>query len=376
MQTGCSNSFDCVVNSTVAKECYERNNFREDTFFCDCSSWYGWVGENCDKPTSTVYYLRFIFFVLAFWSLFNLVTLFRTLFFFLKYNFDRKTAREANPIFYVIILEIMATLGFFLVRFLDAPSHFDSTLFTISADADRVAQGADVEVKNVAVASALFLVLSILLHFFASTVIILSWLQVFNNMSKIFQPDNETISEKTIQRLIIGTIVLFTLIYIILSSIRAVRVGSFLLIPTGAILLCIAYTVGYLRFRLKMNQFLNGSLGEKQKGAVRIVKRSCLINAFCLIMLMLSASVALNGLGAHLEVLKIGSFNYFLLFLDTAFAMGMLSITYTSYYVCNVNRRLIQRKLTANITWIPLLPYCLSSSRARSLTDIGILEAK
>lgn len=378
MSFQCEESSDCVANSTITKQCYEENNFRSDILFCDCSSWYGWSGENCDVATSTIYFSRFSFFVLASWSLFNILTLSKTLYLFFKYSFDVKKVLSSNYILYVIIFDLLSSCSIFLLKVLEAPATFDSTRFAVSEDPDIISRGADIEIRNVSDLTTGLLILGVLLHVFASTVIILSWLQVFNSMSKIINPGDELISEKTIQRIIISIITAFTVTFVLMSSIRAARNGVFFLVPTACVLLAISYLVGYFRFRHKMNFFLSGNLGTGEKKALEVVKRSCQVKVVCLISLLVAVSIGNSGLEAHLKVLKIGSFNYFLFFIDIAFAFGTFSITHTSYYVYKINKRLINRKTNFEDSWVPL-PFtssCASTSTAMKHTSKNLKTPK
>lgn len=361
MEQNCEVSFDCLANSTVAKQCYEENDFREETFFCDCSSWYGWTGENCDIPTSTVYYSRLVICFFTVWGLFNIITLFKSLYLYLKYVYDVKTPRNFNSIFYVLLFESVASFLLLLVRLLQLPSFFDSTLFVVSSDSEENILGPDVQIKSYSGGTGLFLFLGIIFHGFASTVIVLSWLRVFNTISRMIEPDYELVSEKIMQRLIIGSLLAFYIIFIILLSVEDLRIGSFFLSPIGAIFLIAFNVTGYVKFRNKMNSFLEGNLGYSEKRALMIVKRSCQINVVCLTAVFANFSIAVVGLDVHDRVLKIGSFNYFLIFIDIAFLFGMISISYTSFYVHNVNRNLLKKKGIRGVTWIPFASLCLYS---------------
>lgn len=59
----CTTNEDCASDG-IARDCYIDVPWGEDFVekgqdsFCDCSKRFGFVGEKCDIPTSTTYYLQ------------------------------------------------------------------------------------------------------------------------------------------------------------------------------------------------------------------------------------------------------------------------------------------------------------------------------
>lgn len=53
----CRSDVDCSVDNAI-KKCYEKTDYNEDVFFCECDVWYGWIGKSCDEETITVYFSR------------------------------------------------------------------------------------------------------------------------------------------------------------------------------------------------------------------------------------------------------------------------------------------------------------------------------
>lgn len=69
---------NCSVDGVV-RACYVVDDEGEEETLCDCSTWYGWVGETCDEPTSTVYYLRVASSFFLLWEVLLLLWLILTL---------------------------------------------------------------------------------------------------------------------------------------------------------------------------------------------------------------------------------------------------------------------------------------------------------
>lgn len=102
MNNVCKDSSECAFGD-VLQECYEFNDFRPgEEFFCDCSSWLGWGGENCTTPTATIYYLRISSIILTFPVLFIICVSFKTLVLAYKHKLKKNISlRNMNPIFWV-----------------------------------------------------------------------------------------------------------------------------------------------------------------------------------------------------------------------------------------------------------------------------------
>lgn len=55
----CESDANCV-DGDIIKVCYENNAFAEESNFCDCSNWFGWVGSDCNEVSSTLIYSRIL----------------------------------------------------------------------------------------------------------------------------------------------------------------------------------------------------------------------------------------------------------------------------------------------------------------------------
>lgn len=75
----CASTVDCVTQN-AAKECYTDVFFTDDSSFCGCSNFYGWVGEDCDQASSQLIYARMSSSLLCLWAVLVFVLTMQKLF--------------------------------------------------------------------------------------------------------------------------------------------------------------------------------------------------------------------------------------------------------------------------------------------------------
>ena len=64
----CSTTSDCIKDG-IFMECYDSVPWKKNaTDFCECSSWYGFVGEKCDETSVQVVYLRSSLIITIIWT--------------------------------------------------------------------------------------------------------------------------------------------------------------------------------------------------------------------------------------------------------------------------------------------------------------------
>lgn len=322
----CVDAFDCS-NTTLVMECYESNNFRDDTFFCDCSNWFGWIGPNCDEPSSTLAYLKVQFGVFTFWHLINISILGRVMFIYLKFSF--KTFNDINPIFYVALFEILATICFLLYELLQVPSFYDSDFYETQNSKSLVFSSTGIERKYSTVTDV-FKLFGGIFQGFSALQIVFSWLAVLEQFNRTFAFQSY-ISEKQLKKIFLSIGVVVILFFIILVSINAVDEGT-LAFTIAALILTIAYIVGYCRFRSRMKDVFDFTDGTQEARSINLVKKSAKINTLCFTMVLILTLIYYVGSVKHLEIMKIGGFNYFFVIIDLSFVFAIYQISYTAYY--------------------------------------------
>ena len=84
----CNETKDCKEGN-VLKECYFEVPWSEDSNFCNCSSWYGFVGDDCDIPSPQVWYIRFTLLFIVTWATILLIFLGKDIILYLRFKFPR-----------------------------------------------------------------------------------------------------------------------------------------------------------------------------------------------------------------------------------------------------------------------------------------------
>lgn len=136
----CTDAKNCS-SSGVFRECYKENNFRDDIFFCECSNWHGWVGENCNTPSATTYFFGFSFFFFLSWTLFNIFTLSNVLYIFV--NGNKVRGRDTNPAFFVALLAFIGSLCLLIRFMIRSQAFYDPTFFEIAEGDSLIFSGSN-----------------------------------------------------------------------------------------------------------------------------------------------------------------------------------------------------------------------------------------
>ena len=90
--TPCNTTNDCLqADPNTVKHCYRTPLFSKNQFFCGCSSYFGWIGENCNEVSTFLLYQRIVFGIFIFWCSAVLILLLRTIFLNLLYDLWSKT---------------------------------------------------------------------------------------------------------------------------------------------------------------------------------------------------------------------------------------------------------------------------------------------
>lgn len=363
----CESAFDCSNNS-LFRECYQENNFRDELDFCDCSSWFGWKGDFCNERGPTVYFRGVIALFLIFWNIFNFTTLGNTLrnhtkHILLKNQFKIKSI---NPVFYVMLLSLTATTLFIYVDTVRLLTAIDSTYFELAESTSLFSDDLLLEIvqksNNIYFA---IVVLSITLQGIAFMVISLSWLDVLRQFNELFDL-NFCVSESKLQKMIGGTIILFSVSFLLTILLRAYTEFSAMFL-LGAILLSVSYAIAYHRFKSSFKLMQFNQANSATKSALKLVRRSFQVTTVCFFGICVSNLVYLYGLFNFKEVLVIGGFNYFMIFDLAGTFFGYYALSYMSYYSFKVTSNLAGNGV--KITWFPT---CRGyQKRRRSLSQLN-----
>lgn len=342
----CIDAINCS-SSGVLQECYEENNFEDDMFFCDCSNWFGWVGENCDVPTATVYYFGVSYFFFLLWTFFNIATLGRVLLLFIQTK--NVKGRDTNPVFFVALLAFLGSVCLLSRFFIRSKGIFDSTYFEVLDSSSLIFSSTSVQRRFVSV-DTLFFAGGWVIQGLACLQMIVSWLDIFQQIDQVF-PLHRTISDRSL-KIIISSIMIFVcfvfLVFTALNAVVEIMIGYALL----SIILAVSFLVGYWRFKNGLNELVQGNLGTQEKIAINLVRTAFRVNGISFSVIAICTLIYYYGITNYLRILKIGGFNYFFVVLDIALFFGYSTATYASYYSFTVALRII--KTSSDMTWCPL----------------------
>lgn len=350
----CETAADCG-NSTPFKECYQENIFTNETDFCECSTWYGWVGQNCDEPGPTIHFRRIMSILFVTWTAFNFITLSNTCLQYYKHNVDKKSnLTNLNPIFYVTCAGILAEI--FLLS-----GEILSLLLSLEPTNVELVERKTIESKF---RNSYFVVIT-LGSFFqgcACILIVLSWLDVLKSLQNVFDT-SFCMSEKRLTTLITWSGVIVTTITLI-SLIFDLALVVNIMFLVGSLFISLSYSFAYLKFTKTLQTFaLKNNSSEGQKNALNLVKNSFLVTTVCFTGFFITTVIFIYGSFASKKLTPIGGFNYFIVDAYLIFAFLYLNITYTSYYCYKVNANLAKKQ--REMTWVP---FCSGLKQIRGFT--------
>lgn len=72
LNQSCQITSECTEETqgsfNIVKQCYQEPLWSKDSFFCECSSWFGFTGKACNLPTPFLWYRRVAEPVLLSWA--------------------------------------------------------------------------------------------------------------------------------------------------------------------------------------------------------------------------------------------------------------------------------------------------------------------
>lgn len=330
----CNTSFDCD-NDGIARLCYESSNFREETSFCDCTNFYGWTGSNCDMAGSNIIYSRISLLLYILFNPYVIYYTFTVLYLFLRAHLSSENRKAINPVFYVLIFDLLAGILFFIQVLLRVRPLVDSTAFETYVQESYIIEGF-IEVGGVnARGATLVLSLSFMFLTLCGVVIIMSWLDVILNITKIF-PQDEFWSEKKLRRFVIVFVFISLFIFLTLSIARLqVEVNAAL--ATQVFILAFANVIGYFCFITKLTR-----LKKKYNiiDSLSLIKSSFRTNMICLTLMFVTAALYAIFSFEYEKNFEIGKINPLFVVADIGGLSGLFMIWSISKYSNKVRLKL------------------------------------
>lgn len=336
----CTSSNFCSEDG-IPRICYEASDFRNDVNFCDCSFWYGWTGKNCDQVGSSLVYLRVSTFIIITIFMVLLVLSTKTVIDYTKKGILVKNRPKINTAFYLAILSVITALFVISTSCNKLVFLFDSTQFKqIKQKSILFEENEDVVGKGDRISGYfLFSFQSI-----GSLLLVSSWMEVLNTVKYILILPKSKIDENIIFRAICIFGVLSVVFTIILSCFELFYEIIFIFF-IGLLILLIAHIVGYRNFRRmskKLEELNISSLTE----AKQFIKKTS-INVIISLTFGIISSMILLFLSVDVlskEKIKVGGFNYLLVFSDFVFIAG-ISLSFLNW---NYSNEILKRVLKTN----------------------------
>lgn len=330
MERECEDSFDCLDNATAVRFCYENAVFSDETFFCDCSNWFGWKGLNCDETTPVLYLNRISSFLIVIWCVLLVIATGRTLF----YNFlleSNPTGVDPVQFTGVFILFASVTLAISQIITLNAlfnPDAFEVVDYTTAI----VEYGADVTRKG-DIFSAISLSFSSMFFIYSCLTVMLSWNRVISKTARFTsQAWQQKVKNGTSILKILGLIT--TAILVILCALEL-----YLALIFYTFILSILLAVGYLtigRLFVKTVLGVDTPKNEYVKLILKLVLQSYRIYSIILVLNSISLLLFAVTLINYAENQVIGGFNYSLFFRELSTVLVLILLTHISWYVNSV----------------------------------------
>lgn len=337
----CKTAADCG-NTTPFKDCYEENYYRNETNFCECARDYGWIGENCDEPGPTLYFMRIFTFMFLLWTTFNVLTFCNSLFLLIQHERKNRTKiLNMNPIFYVMCHGVLAQTCFVVGEVLSLITAFNSDTVILNGSSLGTRNGG-------------YYVIAITLGVFfqacACLVIVNSWLDVLRSVQKVFNT-SFFMSELRLKRIFMrsSVVIVSVILTSILLNLVFVAIAMFLV---GWLLIAVSYFVAYVKFRNTLRRFHMASESSKgQKKALKLVKTSFLVTTVCFFGIFFTTIMLIYGTFVSKKITRIEGFDYFIINAYVTLAFLYLNLSYTSYYSHEITANLMKNQPKSS--WVP-----------------------
>lgn len=341
----CEDDSDCIDQLTgVLKECYEEASFSDETFFCECSPWYGFVGEECNELTGQNIFYTIIMIFMGLWCLFIAVAIIRTILYHFLYGVRMK---GVDPVVFTAGY-ILISVGFVFANSMInisaalGPGNFE----IISYDKDLITDGEEFVTAKGGKFSAYALIIGAGCVALASLQIFVSWQAIAVKASSFSSERTQLVAANTLIA-IKGFVVLYTFLLVITTATDQISLASFIVVMF-ALSLAVGYPCAFLVLQ-KTFENLQVDGNEYVKTMISLIRYCCKVNAISLLLSGLSLTIFFVFYANYQLYLTPGSFNYIVLFRDFGSFSGLLQLTVMSWYINSVANR--AKMKTSSLLW-------------------------
>ena len=190
--TECSNTRQCSTDG-VLRVCYRKVLWTDKSNFCDCSSFFGWVGKECDEVSGAVIHFRFALLFCMTWSFILVVRLIIDAMRVWKHRKSRavyvpwrmygKDPGNKEHLLFCSLVAIFFGFSFlFISSVMEFPSLVDPTRFELREFVLRGRREELAAVPHDAIISSLRLTVAVL-YLIATLLISLTWLSLADTLA-------------------------------------------------------------------------------------------------------------------------------------------------------------------------------------------------
>lgn len=336
-------TFTNDVGDLIIRQCYIDVNWIDKSGFCDCSSWYGFRGENCDEHT---FQSRYFQTVLILRSVCCMILLFFLLWELFRYCYclHRVSQLKWKKLNYAFSVGVFSSIGlvFLIVHgMIQHRSFIDPTRFQIEGYFFLLLGSfEDVTVINGGIAvSSLFAAYTFFV--LATMQVSLSWLEVAHAMWMHFDPKLQKRIER-FRKVIKFSAVLFCISQFILFPFQLYN-GIGVTVMCMSVILIVLFIVGRRSF-MKAIALTSQTAQEDFKQAILVVKSSSFYHVIFLSLLAGFSLAYTLTLPIFQLYIGVGDFNYVLAFRDIATFSSIVLVTMNACYIRKVFRRLVEKE--------------------------------
>lgn len=342
----CNITLDCDIYGVV-RECFEKASFTNDTFFCDCSVWFGWKGLDCDEVSFALLFNRYSSILLITYASLLVVLTGRSV--VLNYLMSFNPKEGIDPIIFAGIFLFISSLCLLIAPALALPAFINPDQFilyqerTIIFDSEFVVDNKFGEVSNVFYQ---------LLTFFLSlsTVsVLLSWEKLFIKLKRFKSPEEV----KTEKRLRLVLILVYFVFCTVVAGFLAARylvasIALVVVITTIASIVLIVFSIKFVKTVKSITTYEN----KQVEDMVKLVRRICILASSCTVTIGLSFLVY-RGLDNGIEERHApGDFNHVLFVQHLGVFFSLIYVTLLAWYVNSVTEGAIMADICPYLCFV------------------------
>lgn len=347
----CSTHFDCTSfdedGNKIFKRCYLDVGWSMNPSFCNCSSWYGFTGSNCNHPSFQSEYYKVSLFLQVIWSAFLCLFLLSHL---LKYIYEMRRTKRIVSILAAsaTLAAVFLVLGFLLLNIstvLFLRAMLVPTRFSIQKQGFITGAADLLMIENGRLAMNA-LMLGYCCFVLAAMQIAVTWIDTAQEIWKLF---DRTFRRRAVQlkRFFKVATIGCVFLSLSLSFVDFYNAVGFALIIM-MFFLCGLFLFGRHSFLKALEKNLSGSPADEQVIRIRrVVDRSCKFH-LAMFGLVITLSLVFSTIAPNFQnYIAVGEFNYILVIRDAGTFLVLLTSTMDVFYLKNIFQTIVHNKKVA-----------------------------